>query len=383
MSADSTSGLSIVPFDTVNINIGNSFISAQSRFLAPVDGLYVLYITTGLRASMIADVRLCGTPNTPNILRSVRSNGGETIKMREDMQLLTRNTDIWVSSDNPFSSNNITFPTSFGGFHLNSLMKTVVAFAVRLTKSYSHQGNIPFDYIYYQSSILWKADENVFVAPIGGIYYFSLSVGTSSGLTNISIRANHNPAVQLYSNCNNSCGIETISQSSLLRINKGDEISVYLETGTLCSDIRYQTSFFGFLYQPIITKVAWSLQLSAINLRKKDPLNFDVVLVNEGNGWNTVTHTYEVPDRGHYFIRFCAEANYSETLDVQFLVNGNVIANIKQEAETDNKGVTNISRDVIVHLQESDILRLRLIGDCCMLNGASRKPFSFIGFKLF
>ena len=386
LTESTQSSASFVSYDNIQINVGNAFNSFQSRYFAPVDGLYVFYTTASLPPNMTADIRLVGTPDMSNILRSTHCNCGETLAMREDMQLLIKNTDMWISSDNPLNSDNITFPTSFGGFFVNSFVKSIIAFAVRLTKPHSQQGNIPFDNIYYQSSVLWNTPANVFIAPKGGLYYFSVSVGTTMGLVVVSLRVNKNSAVQLYSFCDDStCGTETISQSSLLRINRGDEVSVYLETGTVFSDLRYQTSFFSFLYDTVFTKVAWSLQLTRVDTDKKEPLFFDVVLVNEGDGWNSVSQTYEVPIDGYYFVHFSALGCYSTTLNLQLLLNRKVMANIYQEATNADcvKRINTKGRDIILHLNKSDVLQMRLLNDGCVLTDERRKVFSFVGFRLF
>ena len=186
----------IVSYDKIDINIGDAFSSFRSRYFAPFDGLYIFYIIAKLPANLTADIRLSGTPDMSNILRNTYCNYVEIVAMRENMRLLTKSTDLWVSSEHPLLSDNVTFPTSFGGFHLNTLVKSFVAFAVKLTKPVSQEGNIPFDYIYYQSSALWNTQTNVFVAPKSGLYYFSLSIGTTAGIVIISLRINKSSAVQ-------------------------------------------------------------------------------------------------------------------------------------------------------------------------------------------
>ena len=384
MSAEISSGLSILAYDSVSINLNNAFNISESRYVVPVDGLYLTYLTASIPANVTTDIRLIGSPYTPNILISEQINCDYTSALREDMQFFYKNTNLWISSDNALYSNNITFPTSFGGFHLASLLEPLKAFAVRLTRSHNKLGPIPFNYLAFQTSELWKLERYSFVAPQGGIYYFSLSVASLAGYPlTVSVRTNNNPIIKLYYDNTNSNVIETLSQSSLMRLNKGAAVFVELENGAVYSDIRYQTSFFGFLYEPKLTKVVWSLLLTAKNFEHTDPLNFDTVLVNEGNGWNDLTRTYEVSQNGYYFINFGAISSYIITLNMQLLLNDKVIAQIYRGPINGNNGMDTRGKDLILYLKKNDVLRIRLLSGFYIFSDKNIRLFSFKGFRLF
>ncbi len=73
------------------------------------------------------------------------------------------------------------------------------------------------------------------------------------------------------------------------------------------SDIRYTTSFQGFLYAPTgIIPLSWSVANEQTFTGNLDPVPFDVVFLNQGAGWDIVQNTYRARDAGVYYVQMTA-----------------------------------------------------------------------------
>ena len=205
----------------------------------------------------------------------------------------------------------------------------------------------------------------------------------------VSVRAYGNTVFRIVYECNdNTCGTETLSRSYLLRINKGDEIAVYLETGALFSDIRYQMSFMGFLYEPetegSMKAIAWSLSLLEKDFGHRRPLHFvSKPPDSEGGGWNPTTHTYQITSSGYYFIHISAIKTYNITLEMQLVLNDHVVATIYEGARIGKNGKVTRARDVILYLNLNDVLHINLSDDYKLFDINDEKLFTFIGFRIF
>jgi hypothetical protein len=101
-------------------------------------------------------------------------------------------------------------------------------------------------------------------------------------------------------------GSDTSSQALLLPLNTGDVVRLILTaltTQSIYSDTNYQTSFSGFLYEPIHGQsVAWSLSLSRSEYLGPAVINFTIIYVNAGSAWNSSAATLQISVSGIYFL---------------------------------------------------------------------------------
>ena len=91
-----------------------------------------------------------------------------------------------------------------------------------------------------------------FTAPLDGIYYFSISVGLSSGQTaNFTLYKNYKPLANIVRLSTVHNGSDTISRSIMTSLKKDDTIhGVNQENRYVWSSSSLETSFSGFLYEP-------------------------------------------------------------------------------------------------------------------------------------
>ena len=114
-----------------------------------------------------------------------------------------------------------------------------------------------------------------------------------------------------------------------------------------------------------------------------DPVQFNVKLVNEANGWNPATNLYTVPSSGVYYIQLTAQIGWGPT-KMELLVNGIAVVNVYREVKNSplNFAWDTRSRAIILNLNQSDELRIRLPAGY-MLVTDNYKYTTFAGFCLY
>lgn len=134
-----------------------------------------------------------------------------------------------------------------------------VAFYAALTDHITHAGqlqNIPFDYVLTNIGDAYTAHAGLFTAPVSGIYVFSATV-TSYPHHNalFSFLKNGSPVSHMHPHSNDdSPAYDTASQTIVLRLNKGDDISVANRYADESLFGHRHSVFSGFLLQQIYTE---------------------------------------------------------------------------------------------------------------------------------
>ncbi|KAK3095254.1 hypothetical protein FSP39_012250, partial [Pinctada imbricata] len=106
------------------------------------------------------------------------------------------------------------------------------------------------------------------------------------------------------------------------------------------------------------TLVAFSAYVSMDT--ETSPVVFDVILLNQGNGYDNVTGVFRAPVSGIYVIIWSVEAFNSQDIGAQLYVDEEVVGHTWSDASADNYDsstgivVTSVKRDsrVYVMLQE-------------------------------
>lgn len=382
-----SAGASILPFTEVPVNSGNNFDLASNSFTVPstsTGGLFWLSWSIGISASSYADVRLQGLSRTPNIIRqhSLFTSGVDTTSRTELLNLdpqvdtLTLSTDYGLFSDGGQQ-------TSFCGFSIFSTMTEVVAFNVGKTTTQTTVGTIVYNSVNVDTHTGYSTSTGQYTVKVEGVYVvsFSLASTASSVLTNNSFATLRLGSNILTSVLMLEAGQDMATQTVLVDTLVGNTLRVSLDNAPAYSDIRYQTSFMGFLYSPARSlPYAWSV-LTENSYTAIDPVPFDIVLVNKGSGWNSASYIYVVQSPGAYYIHLTTGISPSSQARVELLVNGVVSFNLyrqsTQHADYDSRG-----RAIILRLVEGDQLRVRVPSGTSLYSDINR-PSTFSGFRVY
>ena len=376
------SATNVIVYEEVTVNAGNGFDEVSNRFSPPASGIYWIHISGGLLSATAADVRLNGAERTPNILRKHSSWNGYDTSSRDEIVTLSPALNVLaVSSDSGLYSD-VGRQTAFCGFQINNVMETVCAFSVGRSTDWSTAGKIQYDLINVDTNSGWSTTDNQFIVPYTGTWVITFSIGAiSGGDAQVDLYAPTIIASILFLSTNNA-GADMASKTIIVPINAGAAVYTYLSNAPVYSDIRYQTALMGFYYAPNrLQPITWSVATVSQLIGPVDPVPFDIVLSNEGNGWSVVTNIYLVPAAGVYYLSITAGIVPNDNTLMELLVNGDVKASIYRSGTTHN-GVDTRSRAIILSLQTNDQLTIRLPSDYALYSDSSRIT-AFSGFRIY
>ena len=260
---------------------------------------------------------------------------------------------------------------TFAGFFISNIVNPIIAFSLGLStpfNAYSFEGymtNIPFDIINIDTRNGWDRYSNVYIVQVGGVYVISLTLtALARDYPFVQLRINSQPYAGLHFGSNNTNGIETLSRTVLLNLSEGDNLAAMSNT-FITSDIHYQMGMKGFLYIPHQhVPISWFVALESKGdgvyyTGPRDPLDFNFVSVNQGNGWNSTRNIFLTPVSGVYYIQLTSGISEAKPTKMELLVNGLPIINVYRQLASHN-GLESRSRAVIWRLQQGDELRVRL-----------------------
>ena len=370
-----------VKFENCTVNEGSYFNTNTSSFTAPADGYYWFHLTALTATKTLCDYRLVGTHQTKNVLRmhttyNIHSNNIIT-QSRDDLQWLNKGEAIYVTSDYALLAN-----TSLASFRLDSLLDPFIAFAVGRYDNWNTAGLISFQTVIIDTYRSWNKLNNEFITPRSGTYFFTLNTGSQVSYAHTVYIVIKKREFCMSRMVHGFSGVETISRSAMANLFVGDTVGVNLSNGgSIYSDIRYQTSFVGFLYEPIknAPKIAWSVHTDRDYTGPIDPLPFFYVIINEGSGWYS-SHRFIVPVAGVYFVNINGQPGNSYYLEMRVLHNGKSVVSLIHGSF--NYGQSSRSRSTIIRLQEGDELRVAIASGAALL-GSTDRISSFSGFRLF
>ena len=244
------------------------------------------------------------------------------------------------------------------------------AFSVGLTTSLSTAGQMSYDLVILDTDSRWNS--NRYLVPYTGTWVIAFTTGApTSGDSRVDLYA-PSLVTSLYFFSTNSAGPDTLSKTLIITMLEGNVIYTSLADTPVYSDIRYQTSLMGFFYNPNFPPITWCVASESQFIVATDPVPFDVVFINEGNGWNTATSQYTVPLAGVYSIISTAGISANTETKMEQLIHG-VLEVDKLRSSTSHNGIDTRSRSLILSLQINDVLRVRLLSGYSLYCDTNRK----------
>ena len=133
------------------------------------------------------------------------------------------------------------------------LKRTVIGFEVAHSVTMSSGTKIQFNTIKTNMGNAWNKHTNTFMAPVKGLYFFSLNVMTTWAPGHADAKIMHGSAllgfVHTYKTSNS--GRQSATCTIVVMLNNGDQIHAERQAGTLFSDRYLYTDLVGFLIEKV------------------------------------------------------------------------------------------------------------------------------------
>ena len=327
----------IIPFEIDQFNTDDLAMNLTTGvFTAPENGIYQFWISgvawTGQVEPLWIFLRLGRnnvgvafgsnkTDYTPFALHSMLK-----LERGEEIDLYLKYTTCYATG--------YDYGTHFTGTLLVP-MQTIVPqpstahFYVQRNSSFFTVGAIPFELARLNEGNAMDIRTGVFTAPIDGIYHFSLSgiKDASNQSTWIKLRLNGEMIGSAYA-------LENLSSSyylqSILPLERGDRVNLFLEKGTLYDDVSHWTHFIGSCFNTKISadyitppQVYFYAQLNSSYSTLWSRVPFELARLNEGSAMNLTTGIFTAPYHGTYrFSLFGVKDDSYDYLKISLRKNG-------------------------------------------------------------
>ena len=276
--------------------------------------------------------------------------------------------------------------TQTSGILARTLMETIFSdtlmfyFMRRSSYNKSHT-RIPFQINRLGSVTKATTTGNVSISK-DGIYQFSLTGKKSASSTlEISLRLNEKAVGSTYGSKSNP---STFALQSILKLNKGDQIDLYLHKGKLIDTTEHVTHFTGSLLMPSYTTnqrsvksafVYFYLQKNSTYLIQNSKVSFEIERLNVGGALDIKTGIFTAPSDGFYYFSLSGINHYSE-MRIHLRLNG-----VKIGAAFVSKKKTTYSLQSILQLKTLDKIDIFLEKGTCYDNDMNWTHFT--GYRLF
>ena len=328
---------------------------------------------------------MVGGNTTLSVIRSTLNIGVNVNSLdmtsRDDLMWLRKGQMLHVfSSSNVYSD--ALAQTTWVGMQLDSVMSPFIGFAVYGTGSTAIFSGVyqlmSFQNVFIDTVGAWNYSQNTYVVPTSGIYFISFSATAYYGLNDsiiISLFVNSkNTALQMYPSIwfgnIRVVNQETLSTALLINIQKGDRVGLYLS-----GRASYQASLSGFFYHCVngLSNTAWFVVTNKGHFGIQNPLPFNIVLINQGNGWQNSQQKFVAPFGGLYYI-YLTGYHLEITYQLRVLLNTYTVVSLQQKF---GNGYPTRSSASIVRLNQYDKLSVM------QPSGYRSTTVAFSGFRLF
>jgi len=432
---------SVVQFEEAELNLGGAFDSKESVFIAPKSGIYEFNFDghkTGTADSLYISLRINGNEsvnawshfigydpdlgfthavaNIISIHALVKLNKGDRIDIYNKQgnlggcqdgnavqltqftgKFLLEGSSIIVSSND-----------NANGPDTNKLLidkKSKQRFPVyfNVQKNVGHckpQSSIPFEIVNINVGEAFDMEHQEFVSPLAGIYEFTVK-GLKTGeqeVTEVSLRLNGIPVAFTYADFASPHDYHApFSMHSILKIEKGDRIDLFLKKGCLFDNTNCYTQFTGKLlveYNSTSTNLSSSADAAAyFYVQKNAPFStanavipFEVVVLNIGGAFDESNHFFRAPRSGIYEFNAAGfkSANLNRVLCIALRLNGRSVTYVWADWLGNHQLFTpHFSLHYVLKVKKGDRIDLFNVGEGSTLHDDARKMTHFSGKLLF
>ena len=272
----------------------------------------------------------------------------------------------------------------WGGFSVSGYMEPVVAFSVARNMSLTSLGLVRYSTVIVNTG-QFKMDNSTFVTHMDGIYYFSISAGLfAHTIAELKLKVNGVDMLTLFHMKTTHNGIKTISSTTLLELQTGDEVTVHLTMGQIYSSVeQHEVSFLGFLYSlKVSNNVAWLVSSINGTPKRTKRIFYDTAHIINGTEFHNSEIT--IPVSGMYYIysslivRPCRP--YSPY--VFYFVKFGPYGRAEFYFHYTGNDVTSVSGSYIIRLSAGDKLTVHKVNGCPEDFGDLFRSTAFMGFLI-
>ena len=181
-------------------------------------------------------------------------------------------------------------------------------FYVQRQSSYAITGTtIPYEFAQLNIGGAMNISNGVFTAPTSGRYFFSVNARANADGTSVLLRLNK----IAISASSASISFGNMPISATLNLNPGDQVDLWLSSGSIFDDASHKTMFSGMLLAASDDfKSSSDVYFNVQRQSNYDTINsvvpYEVTQLNIGGAMNISSGVFTAPTSGRYFFSFNA-----------------------------------------------------------------------------
>lgn len=380
-SSFSTPG-GVVPLNIVTDDYNNHFDVNNDMFTVSAGGIYFTEMCVGVKGGSPVNMRLQGSaPLQLGLTWDATTQDGIVTQCRSGMVQVSSGTHVQMVLDSGVSySDSNNHLTSLSVFSVsnsmsdNALSALVYAVAPETPPIVNDTLTpIPLTSIIAPSTQgIFNAQKATYTCQYNVPHFVAVSAGVQKGIpTEVQITTSNSINTGLTRTTINYNDITTMSRNVMVSCNKGETITMNLESGTVVnSDGKNNynlTTFTVFPYMPrsVQTPVAWGIYKWYISYNNQadqsalDPFYFTNVTVNLGNAYNENSRYFVAPVSGYYYTCITSGAGVGvngNKFDFQMMRNSEVLLTVSDQS-TIQKATDIFGQCGVVLLNKGDQVR--------------------------
>ncbi|ESN92318.1 hypothetical protein HELRODRAFT_194269 [Helobdella robusta] len=376
-------------FDQSTLSLSNSYLSNANGFVSPgPEGLFFIDLGAAVSPGRKLQIDLIVGPNQQRFLNweSTSQNGLITVSRFAVMYLQS---GLLVgfkmpAYDSYLQSDSSTRYGSFSGFSIaHAMTYDANRFALVAVPNVNSFPIIGENYTIPLRSVVSSLSNNLvngntYVCPINGVYVVTFSAGVVyNKKLQLSI-SGLDPTIDLSRLGTNRNGLTSVSRTSLVKCQQGQQIYFKLLSGQI-DDINL-TAFSIFQYKPqYVSEQSWGVYKSYNSDTRDnfplDPFYFDTPLVNDQGLYDGGNNIVRIQISGYYYVQITAGSQTGFNVRMRLVrVDGRTGAQNAQDF---------ISHGSIVLLRANDFLKVVADIPSYLYNTIYGYQTSFIGFLIY
>ena len=119
----------------------------------------------------------------------------------------------------------------------------------------------------------------------------------------------------------------------------------------MCSSIHYTIL--------MLFQVVWCVARKTNSTGQLNPLDYEEVLVNEGNAWNISSNTVVIPHTGYYLVHFAVGIPANTIAVYNLYVGGSEMITSLYRGRTEHNGTDTIGKTILRKFRADDVLHVK------------------------
>ena len=355
----STSSPKSLTFDEVTVQRGQGYNLSTGHFNPPMDGVYFFHLSSGLMpyTGVHIEMRTSTSLLITHVYHTSTIHDGFDMTSVAFIGTFTKDTPIYLYVSNGTTRSDSLRQTSWSAFLLDNLMYPLIAFCVRPQAGIisDEKPKVDFSVTNFNFGNAWNSTTDTFTTPRDGVYVFSVSFSTTAATrAGVVVYVNNVINQRMFIVSTNHNGYIMAGKTFAIVLTAGDLVFLESNNGLLYSDNYYVMSFAGFLYEPLNSrKIIWSVHKNSYSSGQFNPLPFDVVAINEGNGWNNANNKFTVSYAGIYQLHLTSSSKGNGAADYRLMWNDVAYVSILSATQIYDDVITR-SRSVMIEASVGD-----------------------------